>query len=156
MTKKAGKKIKAQQQLINKATVKKNWAKLECLLAVYRSEKQYLKAAKFLDSLLDEIGENEHHPLSSLAQTIGLLIEEYEKRNLPKIQGSPIEVLKYLMSEHDLVQKDLSFLGSQGVVSEILCCRRELNKRQILDLSKYFKISPLVFLIDDKKKIKVG
>lgn len=156
MTKKAGKKIKTQNQLIDRALVKKNWAKLECLLAVYRSEKQYLKAVKFLDSLLDEVGEDESHPLSSLAQTIGLLIEEYEERNVPEIEGNAVDALKFLMAEHELVQKDLSFLGSQGVVSEILSGQRELNKRQILDLSSYFQVSPLTFLIDGRKKAKAG
>jgi HTH-type transcriptional regulator/antitoxin HigA len=50
------------------------------------------------------------------------------------------------MEEHGLTQADLSEIGSQGVVSEILHGKRELNTRQIKELSKRFGVSPAVFL----------
>jgi HTH-type transcriptional regulator/antitoxin HigA len=45
-----------------------------------------------------------------------------------------------------LKQKDLPELGSQGVVSEILSGKRELNLRQIKALSKRFNVPVSVFV----------
>jgi HTH-type transcriptional regulator/antitoxin HigA len=50
------------------------------------------------------------------------------------------------MDEHGLTQSDLSEVGSQGVVSEILSHKRQLNGRQIKALSKRFGVSASVFL----------
>ena len=52
---------------------------------------------------------------------------------------------KEMMKEHGVTQSDLPELGSQGVVSEILHGRRELNTRHIKALSKRFGISPAAF-----------
>ena len=102
-----------------------------------------------MDSLIDEVGESESHPLSSLMETIGNLIETYENNYLPPILGTPLEALRYLMEEHNLKQSDLSKIGSQGVISEILKGKRNLNIRQIKELSSKFNISPLVFIQDN-------
>jgi HTH-type transcriptional regulator/antitoxin HigA len=50
------------------------------------------------------------------------------------------------MEEHDLRQSDLPEIGSQGVVSEILSGKRELNVRQIKELAQRFQVSPAVFI----------
>jgi HTH-type transcriptional regulator/antitoxin HigA len=50
------------------------------------------------------------------------------------------------MEEHNLKQRDLVELGSQGVVSEILRGKRQLNTRQIRALSKRSNVSPAVFI----------
>jgi len=49
------------------------------------------------------------------------------------------------MEEHSLNQSDLAEIGSQGVISEILRGKRELNTRQIRALAKRFAVSPSVF-----------
>jgi HTH-type transcriptional regulator/antitoxin HigA len=49
------------------------------------------------------------------------------------------------MAEHDLTQTDLPEVGSQGVVSEVLHGKRELNVRQIRALAERFHVSPSVF-----------
>ena len=54
-------------------------------------------------------------------------------------------MLRYLMEEHELKQSDLPEIGSQGVVSEILRGKRELNTRQISVLAKRFGVSPAMF-----------
>jgi len=55
-------------------------------------------------------------------------------------------MLRYLMDEHGLRQSDLSEIGSQGVVSDVLHGKRQLNARQIRALAKRFGVSPAVFL----------
>jgi len=61
-------------------------------------------------------------------------------------EATGIEALKFFMKAHDLKQKDLSEIGSQGVVSEILNGKRSLNLRQIKLLAKRFDVSPLIFI----------
>ena len=118
------------------------WPSIKNVFSVPRSEAEY----ENLVSLLDEIGEDENNPLSSLMETIGNLIDVYENNTIVHINGSPIETLRYLMQEHNLKQTDLPEIGSQSVVSEILKGKRTLNIRQIKELSAKFNVSPLVFI----------
>jgi HTH-type transcriptional regulator/antitoxin HigA len=126
--------------------IAKVWPDIRTVFSVPHNEKDYKKLLNLLDSLIDEVGNNERHPLSSLMETIGSLIETYESQNIPEIVGNPIDTLNALMAEHGLKQSDLPEIGSQGVLSEILSGKRQLNARQIKLLSKRFKISPAVFI----------
>ena len=54
-------------------------------------------------------------------------------------------MIRFLMEQHGLTQSDLPEIGTQGVVSEILRGKRELNTRQISELSSRFHVSPAVF-----------
>jgi len=122
------------------------WPNIQHVFSVPHDEKDYNNLVNLLDSLIDEVGNNESHPLSSLMETIGSLIEAYESRNYPDIEGDPINALKTLMEEHGLKQSDLPEIGSQGVVSEIISGKRQLNVRQLKLLSERFKVSPVVFV----------
>jgi HTH-type transcriptional regulator/antitoxin HigA len=126
--------------------IAKVWPDIQTVFSVPHNEKHYKKLLNLLDSLIDEVGNNERHPLSSLMETIGSLIETYESQNIPKIEGNPIDTLNALMEEHGLKQADLPGIGSQGVLSEILSGKRQLNARQIKLLSKRFKVSTAVFI----------
>ncbi len=41
--------------------------------------------AAVLDDLIDVVGENENHPLASLMEVIGALIEKYEDEYVPEL-----------------------------------------------------------------------
>src|SRR4030042_20544 len=116
--------------------IEKVWPDIRPIFSVPHNEKDYHKLVHLLDSLIDEVGNNEHHPLSSLMETIGSLIETYESQHVPDIEGRPADALKALMEEHGLMQSDLPEIGSQGVVSEIISGKRQINIRQIRLLSK--------------------
>jgi len=126
--------------------IKNVWHDVKDILSVPHTDKQYKKLVKVLDELIDEVGNDEKHQLAPLLETVGNLIEEYENDHFIQPNSEPIEVLKYLMQENNLTQKDLNILGSQGVVSEILNGKRELNVRQIKALAEKFKISPSAFI----------
>lgn len=130
---------------INISEVEKVWPIVSEFVAVPHTNDQYENAVKMLDELIDKIGETENHPLASLMETLGTLIECYETQHFPEPASDPLGVLKFLMDEHGLKQGDLSEIGSQGVVSEILNGKRELNVRQIKKLSNRFNVSPAVF-----------
>ena len=44
---------------------------------------EYRQLVKLLDRLIDEVGGNEDHPLASLMEVIGVLIEKYEDDKVP-------------------------------------------------------------------------
>ena len=49
------------------------------------TEQDYTQAVALLDSLIDIVGENENHPLASLMELVGVLIEQYEDAYIPEI-----------------------------------------------------------------------
>ena len=126
--------------------IAKLWPGIQNIFSVPHNQKEYDRLVHILDGLIDEVGENESHPLVSLMETLGSLIESYEAQNIPEIEGSPSDVLKTLMEEHDLNQSDLPEIGSQGVISEILSGKRQFNVRQIKLLSNRFNVSAAVFM----------
>jgi HTH-type transcriptional regulator/antitoxin HigA len=126
--------------------ISKVWPSIKAVFSVPHSDKDYQSLVKTLDYLIDEIGDNEEHELSPVMETIGKLIENYEDQNFVVNKSSAIDILKYLMKEHNLKQSDLKEIGSQGVVSEILTGKRILNIEQIKKVSERFHISPLVFI----------
>jgi len=126
--------------------VEKIWPSVSDYLSVPHNKKEYLKLCNTLDNLIDEVRNNEKHPLSSLMETIGLLISKYEDEHYRVKDISGINTLKELMNENNLKQTDLKEIGSQGVISEILNGKRELNIRQIKLLSEKFNVSPSVFI----------
>lgn len=120
--------------------IKKVWPLVSSFVTVLHTQEQYDNAVRILDELMEKIGEDENHPLASLMEILGILIENYESRHFPEIASDPVSTLKSLMKEHGLKQSDLSEIGI------ILKGRRELNVRQIKALSHRFNVSPTVFL----------
>lgn len=51
------------------------------------TEKEYTAIVALLDRLIDEVGEEENHPLASLMEVLGVLIEKYEDDNVPEISA---------------------------------------------------------------------
>lgn len=126
-------------------TVQANWLPIAPLVSVPYTEAEYQQRLALLNDLIDEVGENEEHPLASLLDMVGVAVADYEERHYPIPTSSPQDVLAYLMEEHQLKQSDLPEIGSQGVVSEILRGKRQLNARQIHALSQRFKVSADTF-----------
>ncbi len=112
------------------------------------SESGYEEAVRVLNALLDSGAANEGNELAPLVDALGDFIGDYEDANHDLPGSSPAEMLRELMNQHNLKQTDVPELGSQGVVSEVLNGKRELNARQIAALSRRFGVSPAVFFPD--------
>jgi HTH-type transcriptional regulator/antitoxin HigA len=125
--------------------LQQHWMALSPLLSI-RNEHDYDCAVERLNHLLDEVGTDEQHPLYTLLDTLGTLLHAYEEQHHPMPECSGADVLRFLMDEHGLSQSDLPEVGSQGVVSDILRGKRELNMRQIRALAKRFQVSPAAFI----------
>jgi HTH-type transcriptional regulator/antitoxin HigA len=111
-----------------------------------RDEAHYQRMMDTLNALLDVTGDDENHPVMGLVDIVGDLVDDYESEHHPLPAVAGIDALKFLMDQHDLKQSDLSEIGSQGVVSEILAGKRALNIRQVQALSRRFSVSADTFL----------
>ena len=117
----------------------RNPEKFAPLLAI-RNGREYDAAVARLNDLVDEVGDNPRDPLYRFIETLSVLIEAYDEEHHKVPNASGVELLKFLMEQHGLSQGDLPEVGSQGVVSEILRGKRELNVRQIEALSRRFHL----------------
>jgi len=113
-----------------------------------RNEREYDAAVEKVNALVDEVGDNPKDPRNRLLDTLSILIEAYDQEHYPIPVTSGVEMLKFLMEQHGLTQGDLPEIGSQGVVSEIMRGKRDLNVRQIAALSKRFGLPPDVFFLE--------
>lgn len=115
-------------------------------IAPIHGEAHYARMTAMLEQLLDTAQGDEHHPAMELADIVGDLIEDYETRHHPLPEATGVQALKFLMEQHGLRQSELPELGSQGVVSEILTAKRELNLRQVRALAARFGVSVATFV----------
>lgn len=77
---------------------------------------------------------------------LSLLIEQYESYTYRIPDADPIDILRSLLDQHGLSQRDLaSDLGSETTVSLILSGRRQLTRDHIARLSHRFHVEPSVF-----------
>jgi HTH-type transcriptional regulator/antitoxin HigA len=109
-----------------------------------RSEEDFEATQEVVNNLLDKpsLTAEEREYL----HVLGALIYEYEEtlEPIPDIYG--IKLLKFLLEEHNLRQKDLvPIFKTESIVSEILNGKRDLTVRHIQELAKFFKISPEMF-----------
>ncbi|MDL1893833.1 hypothetical protein FBQ87_13245 [Sphingobacteriales bacterium CHB3] len=61
------------------------WPAVSEFVFVPQNEAQYNRLVQLLDELVDEVGEDESHPLASLMEVIGVLIEKYEDEHIPEL-----------------------------------------------------------------------
>ncbi|MEG4996513.1 helix-turn-helix domain-containing protein [Microcoleus sp. B4-D4] len=108
------------------------------------AEEELIVTQKAIDSLLDkgELTPDERDYLNVL----GTLVYEYEQtlEPIPDIYG--IELLKVLIKEFELRQKDLvPIFKTESIVSDILHEKRQLTAEHIQKLAEFFSVSPAVF-----------
>lgn len=115
-------------------------------IAPIRDEAHYQRMTAMLEALLDETTGDENHPAMGLVDIVGDLIENFESKHHPLPDVTGVQALKFLIERHGIKQCDLHEIGSQGVVSEILSGKRELNIRQVRALSERFGVSPATFV----------
>ncbi len=113
-----------------------------------KDEEDLEKTQAVVDNLLDkgELTEEEEDYLNLL----GILIHEYEEKQdlVPDIYG--IELLKVLIDELNLKQKDLvPIFKTESIVSDVLKGKRKLTVEHIQKLAEFFKVLPNVFFPDN-------
>jgi len=63
----------------------KIWTPVANFIYVPHNEQEYDQIVNFLDDLIDEVGEDESHPLTSMMEILGVLIEHYEINHVPEL-----------------------------------------------------------------------
>lgn len=117
-----------------------------------KSDEQLEIMQERVNSLLDkpELTLDEQDYLDVL----GTLIYQYEQNQepIPDIHG--LELLKVLIAERGLKQKDLvPIFNTESIVSDVLNGKRELNKKHIQRLANFFNLSPAIFFPRNNKKL---
>ncbi len=61
------------------------WSPIANTIFVPHTEEEYEQLVDLLDSLIDQIGEDESHPLASMMDVLGVLIANYETQYVPEL-----------------------------------------------------------------------
>lgn len=86
-------------------------------------------------------------------EILGILVDEYEKKNFPIDAPKPVEAIKFRMDQLGIEQKDLAkILGSKSRASEILSGKRSLSLRHIKILYRKLGI-PAEVLIQEREPV---
>lgn len=110
-----------------------------------KSEEGYNEALRTLENIMEEENKDDDGIITALA----ILIEEYEEEHYAIKSPDPIEAIKYMMTEMDLSQKDLTqYIGTKSLVSQILNKKRKLSIANIRILSKELNL-PIEILVQD-------
>jgi HTH-type transcriptional regulator / antitoxin HigA len=77
---------------------------------------------------------------------LGILVHEYEEKNVLMPDLSGVELLEALMDEFGIKPQNLnSVFQAESVCSEVLGRERELTVEHIEKLAGFFKVSPSTF-----------
>src|SRR5215203_3132010 len=117
---------------------------MQTLPSVISSDEELESMTAEVDRLMTKgIKEGELSPEEEkLLDLLAVLIESYENEHYPIAEASPNEVLKFLMDDRELKQKDLVHIfGSTGITSEVVNGKRSISKAQAKKLAAFFKVS---------------
>ena len=109
-----------------------------------KSEEDLEKVQNIVDKLLDKEKRTEEE--EDYLYLLAMLIEEYEEKQdlVPDIYG--VELIKALMVELDLKQKDLiPIFKTESIVSDVLNGKRKMTAEHIQKSAEMFHLSPAVF-----------
>ena len=124
------------------------WLPFKQLLGVtsVRTEEDYAQARATIDALLDEVGDNESHPLADVLDYLAGQVKAYEDENVQIPEAKPSEVLRFLMEQHGLKQEDLGDCAPQSRISDILSDKRSISKEIAKRLAHRLHVRADVFL----------
>ena len=74
------------------------------------------------------------------------VVEEWESKrgDIPEVHG--VDLVKALLDDRNLRQHDLvGIFGTDSIVSEVLSGKRELQRKHIEQLARFFRVSPAAF-----------
>ena len=136
-----------RQRKINNAAYGKLLTKF--LPGVIETEEENERVLEVVNQLMNK-GEDKLSPEEvKFFRLLVRLVEDFEQMAYPEIGSlaTPAGVLKSLMDEHNLVQKDLlDIFGSQGTLSQVLNEKRAISKAQAKKLAERFHLSVEVFI----------
>lgn len=99
-------------------------------------------------ALAEELEHRDRTPEEdALLDLLVILIEKFEEEHYPLLEVNPQSMLLHLMEARNIKQEDLvGVLGSRGVVSEVVNCKRRISKAQAKVLGEFFHVSSELFI----------
>ena len=128
-------------------------------MKMFKNEDEYNQAVVLLEKLGDREDFQQNLELVGQFELLSTLIDAYEQENAHINVGNPIDIIKLKMNYLGIKQKDLRpFIGSSGIVSEVLNKKRGLSKRMIRALSEFLHLDQDLLntpyeLVNQPKKI---
>jgi HTH-type transcriptional regulator/antitoxin HigA len=110
------------------------------------TEGDYAQARATIDALVEEIGDNQSHPLADVLDYLADQVKAYEDENFQIPEAEPSEVLRFLMEQHGLKQEDLGDCAPQSRISDILNNKRSISKEIAKRLAHRFSVRADLFL----------
>jgi HTH-type transcriptional regulator/antitoxin HigA len=124
------------------------------LYRIIHTERHYKRAIEELERLMDHPDAEKPGRIGDDLELLAMLIEKFEEERFPIAPTSPGEVLRFVMEQRGLAQKDLAPLfGGKARVSDFFAGRRGLSVSTIVALHQRLKI-PVELLIDRKARRK--
>lgn len=124
------------------------WMPFKQLVGVtsVRTDEDYAQAHATIEILLDEVGDNENHPLAEVLDYLADQVKAYEDENFKIPEAEPKEVLRLLMEQHGIKQEDLDDCAPQSRISDILNGKRSISKEIAKRLAHRFHVRADIFL----------
>ena len=111
-----------------------------------RTKADYARATATINALLDEVSDDEKHPLAEVLNYLSDQVKVYEDKHVLIPDAEPREVLRLLLDQHGLKQEDLNDCAPQSRISDILTGRRSISKEIAKKLARRFHVRADVFL----------
>jgi HTH-type transcriptional regulator / antitoxin HigA len=124
------------------------WLPFKQLIGVtsVRTKADYRQARATLEVLLNEVGDDENHPLAEVLDYLADKLRAYEDERSPIPAAPPQDVLRLLMEQHGLKQSDMADCAPQGRISDVLSGRRAISKALAQRLAQRFGVRADLFL----------
>lgn len=135
-------------ELIRPKAILEAWVPFKQAIGVtsVHSRDDYVRATATMEALLDEVGDDEDHPLAEVLDYLAEQVKAYEHEHYPIQKAEPHETLRFLMEQHGLRQEDLNDCAPQSRISEILAGKRAISKNIAKRFARRFHVHADLFL----------
>lgn len=118
----------------------------QTLPGIIETEAENERVLAIIEGLIDK--EKLSPDESKLLKLLTRLVEDFEEKAYPIGSSSPAEVLKFLLEERGMKQKDLvPVFGSEGTTSDILNGKRPITIKTAKKLSEFLGLSSYRVLV---------
>ncbi len=125
------------------------WEPLSAILQHPKNEEEYDQLVAHMETLLDEVGEEQNHALAGALQIVSDICLAYEAEH-HQIDTSGLtaeSMLAFLMEQQSMTQKELEATGfdNQGNISRLLKGKTQMNRKHIEKACNIFRVSADLF-----------
>ena len=138
----------AAQNPFDIRAIQSSWMAFDAMthLRPIHDEAGYEQTVALMNPLLDVVGDDEDHPLSSLLELVGEVVSKYEREHYAIEPAAPNDSLRFLIEARGLKQEDLAAIVPQSNLSAILAGKRKISAALAGKLGKFFGVSPALFV----------